>query len=217
VLKNLEIIPVDKIPFLIPSNGIRANKKNAFKYAVNNNKRVCVKQFISIMTMCDPKGLVYQKYVDKNLTVLLENNIDIRSYFCSSMPIHKIPYNRFYEQYSETDKTFMIPCSAKNIRDIERNFYRYIEPAMLEDDSFFSCCDCRGRKMQRIKDEHKCDEDVLLYRVANHLVKEANAEQGEGENDELVESKTKELHEIEYLVINLKEVFTNKDRKKFMQ
>lgn len=48
------------------------------------------------MTTCDPKGLIYQKFVDFKLTDLLDKRIDIKSYFCSSMPIHKIPYNKFY-------------------------------------------------------------------------------------------------------------------------
>jgi hypothetical protein len=128
VLKRLEIMTPDRIPFLFPGSGVEANKKNAFSKSIVEQKSVLIKSFISLMTMCDPKGLLYQKFVDMNLSLLLKNRVDIKSYFCSSMPIHRIPYNKFFVQYSEDDREVLIPCDAKEIHIIESNYKTYVEP-----------------------------------------------------------------------------------------
>lgn len=64
VLKKLEVTSPEKIPFMFPGSGILANKKNVFAKSVLLGKTIFVKQFISLITTCDPKGRIYQKYVD---------------------------------------------------------------------------------------------------------------------------------------------------------
>lgn len=34
----------------------------------------------------------------------------------------------------------MIPCNADNIQEIEKNFKRFIEPALIEYEGWFPCC-----------------------------------------------------------------------------
>ena len=42
------------------------------------------------MTLSDPGGFLYQKYVDRELGTLLKNRVDVKNYFMSSMPLYRI-------------------------------------------------------------------------------------------------------------------------------
>ena len=92
MLEKLELLPPDKIPYLFPGSGINAKGQNAFNRMIDDKdlNTVMIKSFIKLMTMSDPKGYLYQKYVDREVAVLLHNRIDIKNYFISSMPLHSL-------------------------------------------------------------------------------------------------------------------------------
>lgn len=93
LLKKLQIMEAEKIPFLFAGKGFNAKGRNAFTITIERLKEsMIIKSYIYIMTLTDPKGLLYQKYVDNNLAMLLKNRIDIKSYFQSSMPLYRVPY-----------------------------------------------------------------------------------------------------------------------------
>lgn len=91
-IKRLEVLPAEKIPYLFPGAGFHANGRNAFTSAMKKNVKnsQIIKGYINLMTLSDPRGLLYQKYVDNELAQLLVNRIDIKSYFMSSMPLYNI-------------------------------------------------------------------------------------------------------------------------------
>jgi hypothetical protein len=78
------------------------------------DKRWIVEKLIQLMIMSDEKGLLYQDLVDHNLKNLLEMFIDLKPYFGSCLPYHKISGDA-YPAYHHDGSEMIVPSQLRSL------------------------------------------------------------------------------------------------------
>ena len=112
-----------QIPYLFPGSGFDAKGPNIFSLVINSANRngQVIGGFINLMTQVDTYGLLYQTIVDQFLDVLLEQRIDLKSYFTSPMSLHKISSSN-YPRFHEDDSVHIVPSNLESINLISQNY-----------------------------------------------------------------------------------------------
>ena len=100
--------------------------KTPFDFAVHNKQITNIKLLYHAMTLGN-KGILYSTIFDRNLVKMLNLELNMKSYFNSSIPFVKISCDHF-PAYDKDQREIMIPSSLIDLRHILLNYTKVVKP-----------------------------------------------------------------------------------------
>ena len=98
-----------------------------------------VKRLLDLLIRTDPRGLLYQEEIDRNLFTLLDMGLDLKNYFNSQMGIYKIDndYSDFPDYHGD-GKLLAVPCNLKSIPEIHYSYWDVLAPKLPQKKKTFN-------------------------------------------------------------------------------